>query len=91
MGVVTVQSIKSKYIHLLRARLDNYYFNLAPHIYDAVLLSLSFFINIFYKELRTSGASNIPKNGPIIFAVGPHCNQVTAFPQILLSLALSKP
>ncbi len=87
MGVILISSIKSKYIHLLKEHLNNYHYNLTPHIYDAVLLSLSFFVNVFYKELQTYGVSNIPKNGPIIFAVGPHCNQVTSLPRPLSEIS----
>lgn len=44
--------------------------------YDTVLYSFRFLINIFFREIRPRGTWNIPKDGPIIFVVAPHHNQV---------------
>jgi glycerol-3-phosphate O-acyltransferase/dihydroxyacetone phosphate acyltransferase len=32
---------------------------------------------IYFKEIKTGGAHNIPESGPVIFAIGPHSNQVS--------------
>jgi hypothetical protein len=83
MGLLT-PTIKSSYRQFIQRYLRTY--NFAPYIYDLVLLTLSSLIQIFYKELRTCGASNIPHNVPVIFAVGPHANQVGSLVQHKTSL-----
>lgn len=44
--------------------------------YDSALYSLRFLINIFFREIRPRGTWNIPRDGPVIFVVAPHHNQV---------------
>jgi glycerol-3-phosphate O-acyltransferase / dihydroxyacetone phosphate acyltransferase len=75
MGLLN-PTIQSSYRRFIKRHSHTY--NFAPYIYDLVLLALSLLIQIFYKELRTRGASNIPDKGPVIFAVGPHANRVSS-------------
>lgn len=44
--------------------------------YDAMLQFWRVVTNIFFREIRPRGAYNIPREGPVIFAVAPHHNQV---------------
>lgn len=49
--------------------------------YDAVMLLFRFITSIFFREIRSRGAFNIPLDGPVIFVGAPHGNQVLEFPQ----------
>jgi glycerol-3-phosphate O-acyltransferase/dihydroxyacetone phosphate acyltransferase len=40
-------------------------------------------LNLFFREIKSRGYQNIPKDGPVIFAVAPHSNQFVD-PLILL-------
>jgi 1-acyl-sn-glycerol-3-phosphate acyltransferase len=44
--------------------------------YDLALLLFRGIINVFFREVRTRGAFNIPHDGPVIFVGAPHSNQV---------------
>ncbi|KAL7417092.1 glycerol-3-phosphate O-acyltransferase [Mrakia frigida] len=44
--------------------------------YDIVLFFLRIIANIFLREIRPRGAFNIPREGPVLFAVAPHHNQL---------------
>ncbi|OZJ03870.1 hypothetical protein BZG36_03683 [Bifiguratus adelaidae] len=44
-------------------------------IYMAVRFFLTCILKIFFREVETRGAHNIPKEGPVLFLCGPHANQ----------------
>jgi len=43
--------------------------------YDLVLFFWRVVINLFFREIRPRGAFNIPRDGAVIFVIGPHHNQ----------------
>jgi hypothetical protein len=45
-------------------------------IYMAVRFFLTCILKIFFREVETRGAHNIPREGPVLFLCGPHANQV---------------
>lgn len=53
-------------------------------VYDAVLICWKYILSIFFREIRPRGAFHIPRDGPVIFAVAPHSNQVGALARISL-------
>jgi len=44
-------------------------------VYALALTFCRAILNIFFREIRSRGAYNIPRTGPIIFAAAPHHNQ----------------
>lgn len=48
----------------------------ADVVYDTMLLFWRIVTNLFFREVRPRGAFNIPRDGPVIFAIAPHHNQV---------------
>lgn len=44
--------------------------------YDLALWLFNLMLDIFFREVRPRGAHRIPKEGPVIFVVAPHVNQV---------------
>ncbi|KAH8915522.1 hypothetical protein BT69DRAFT_1356523 [Atractiella rhizophila] len=54
-------------------------------MYDLSLGAFGLIVHVFFREVRTRGAHNIPKEGPIIFAAGPHANQ---FLDLILALVV---
>jgi glycerol-3-phosphate O-acyltransferase/dihydroxyacetone phosphate acyltransferase len=44
--------------------------------YNIALWIFNILVDLFFREIRTRGAYRIPTEGPIIFVVGPHANQV---------------
>lgn len=44
--------------------------------YDLALWIFNLMLDIFFREVRTRGSHKIPKDGPVIFVVAPHANQV---------------
>lgn len=48
----------------------------ADVVYDTMLFFWRIVTNLFFREIRPRGAFNIPREGPVIFAVAPHHNQV---------------
>lgn len=44
--------------------------------YDVALWIFNLMLDIFFREVRPRGAHKIPKEGPVIFVVAPHANQV---------------
>lgn len=44
--------------------------------YDVALWLFNLMLDIFFREVRPRGAHRIPKEGPVIFVVAPHVNQV---------------
>lgn len=46
-------------------------------IYEGALLFWKTVTSIFFREVRPRGAFNIPRDGPVIFVVAPHHNQVS--------------
>ena len=52
--------------------------------YDTMLFFWRIVTNLFFREVRPRGAFNIPRDGPVIFAVAPHHNQVRGLSHILL-------
>jgi hypothetical protein len=54
-------------------------------VYDVMLVFWRVVTNLFFREIRPRGAFNIPRDGPVIFAIAPHHNQVRfSLPQIVL-------
>lgn len=53
----------------LQRLLHNFTYDLALWIFNLVL-------EIFFREVRPRGSHKIPKEGPVIFVVAPHANQV---------------
>ena len=51
--------------------------NSSDLVYEAALVFWKTVTNIFFREIRPRGAFNIPRNGPVIFVVAPHHNQVS--------------
>lgn len=45
--------------------------------YDLTVAFLSFVLSLFFREMRPRGSHRIPKEGPVIFVVAPHANQVS--------------
>lgn len=45
--------------------------------YDVALWIFNLMLDIFFREVRPRGAHKIPKEGPVIFVVAPHANQVS--------------
>lgn len=45
--------------------------------YDVALWLFNLMLDIFFREVRPRGAHKIPKEGPVIFVVAPHANQVS--------------
>ncbi|CAG8549583.1 13143_t:CDS:2 [Gigaspora rosea] len=56
-------------------------------IFDIVLVFFGFILNTFFREIKSRGSHNIPKEGPIIFIGAPHAN---AFVDGLLLMKYSK-
>jgi 1-acyl-sn-glycerol-3-phosphate acyltransferase len=44
--------------------------------YDLALWLFNLMLDIFFREVRPRGSHRIPKDGPVIFVVAPHANQV---------------
>lgn len=44
-------------------------------LYDLVICFFDLIITTFFREVRTRGGFNIPKEGPVIFVCAPHHNQ----------------
>jgi len=44
-------------------------------VYALALAFCRAILNIFFREIRSRGAHNIPRTGPVIFAAAPHHNQ----------------
>lgn len=44
--------------------------------YDLTVALLNFLLSLFFREIRPRGSHRIPKEGPVIFVVAPHANQV---------------
>jgi 1-acyl-sn-glycerol-3-phosphate acyltransferase len=44
--------------------------------YDLALWLFNLMLDIFFREVRPRGSHKIPKDGPVIFVVAPHANQV---------------
>lgn len=47
--------------------------------YDIALWIFILVLEIFFREIRPRGAHRVPKQGPVIFVVAPHANQVSSF------------
>lgn len=47
--------------------------------YDLTVVFLNFILNLFFREIRPRGSHRIPKEGPVIFVVAPHANQVNIY------------
>jgi glycerol-3-phosphate O-acyltransferase/dihydroxyacetone phosphate acyltransferase len=45
---------------------------------------------IFFRTVTVRGGQNIPKDGPVIFAIAPHCNQFID-PMMVIATAQRKP
>ncbi|CAG8532813.1 21595_t:CDS:2 [Cetraspora pellucida] len=43
-------------------------------MFDIVLLFFRFILNIFFREIKSRGSYNIPKEGPVIIIGAPHAN-----------------
>ncbi|CAG8780093.1 20634_t:CDS:10, partial [Gigaspora margarita] len=56
-------------------------------MFDIVLVFFGFILNTFFREIKSRGSHNIPKEGPIIFIGAPHAN---AFVDGLLLMRYSK-
>lgn len=54
--------------------------------YDLTVYLLNFLLNIFFREVRPRGSHRIPKDGPVIFVVAPHANQVIIYIYIFYRL-----
>jgi 1-acyl-sn-glycerol-3-phosphate acyltransferase len=50
---------------------------LFPNRMIGVIFGLLFrmVLNVFFREIKVRGYHNIPKDGPVLFAVAPHSNQ----------------
>lgn len=46
--------------------------------YDIALWIFILVLEIFFREIRPRGAHRVPKQGPVIFVVAPHANQVSS-------------
>lgn len=44
--------------------------------YDLTVTFMTFIISLFFREIRPRGSHRIPTEGPVIFVVAPHANQV---------------
>ncbi len=55
-------------------------------LYDAIVSVFSFVLSIFFREVKSRGAYNIPKYGPVLFVAAPHHNQFVD-PLILMKTA----
>ncbi len=44
-------------------------------ILDLVKYFIQICLNIFFRDIKVRGYHNIPKEGPVLFAVAPHANQ----------------
>ena len=44
-------------------------------IFEILNQFFKFILNVFFRNIRVRGFHNIPKDGPILFACAPHCNQ----------------
>ncbi|CAG8792883.1 11111_t:CDS:2, partial [Dentiscutata erythropus] len=56
-------------------------------MFDIVLNFFGFILNTFFREIKSRGSHNIPKEGPVIFIGAPHAN---AFVDGLLLMKYSK-
>jgi hypothetical protein len=45
--------------------------------YDLALWIFNIMLDVFFKEIRPRGSHRIPREGPVIFVVAPHVNQVS--------------
>ena len=43
--------------------------------YESVKGAFNVASSIFFREIRSTGASQVPEKDPVIFIVGPHANQ----------------
>lgn len=46
--------------------------------YDLALWIFNIMLDVFFKEIRPRGSHRIPREGPVIFVVAPHVNQVSS-------------
>jgi 1-acyl-sn-glycerol-3-phosphate acyltransferase len=60
----------------LKSRVSHEKIESPPLSYTITVRFLSIILNLYYRRIETWGAENIPKQGPTIFVVAPHCNQV---------------
>lgn len=44
--------------------------------YDLTVTFMTFVVSLFFREIRPRGSHRIPTEGPVIFVVAPHANQV---------------
>ncbi|KAJ3819838.1 glycerol-3-phosphate O-acyltransferase [Lentinula raphanica] len=56
--------------------------------YDLSMHFWKLIVNIFFREIRTRGAFNVPPEGPVIFVGAPHANQM--LDPLLLSIHVYK-
>lgn len=53
--------------------------------YDAIRSTFSVVTSIFFREIRTTGVHQVPKDDPCIFIVAPHANQFIDPGMVLIS------
>jgi glycerol-3-phosphate O-acyltransferase/dihydroxyacetone phosphate acyltransferase len=46
-----------------------------PFLLDALKLFIQICLNIFFRDIKVRGFHQIPKEGPLLFAIAPHSNQ----------------
>jgi glycerol-3-phosphate O-acyltransferase/dihydroxyacetone phosphate acyltransferase len=44
--------------------------------YDILVVFFSVILDQFFREIKSRGSHKIPTEGPVIFVVAPHANQV---------------
>jgi len=45
--------------------------------YDVFLWTMSVLVDLFFREVHPRGSWKVPRNGPVLFVVAPHVNQVS--------------
>ncbi|KAL0139217.1 hypothetical protein V8B55DRAFT_1521962 [Mucor lusitanicus] len=53
--------------------------------YDGIKLLFKLITDVFFREIKVSGAHNVPKNEPCIFIVAPHANQFVDPGMVIIS------
>ena len=49
---------------------------LIPWLYDLILWTMSVLVDLFFREVHPRGSWRVPRQGPVMFVVAPHANQV---------------
>ncbi|CEP11780.1 hypothetical protein [Parasitella parasitica] len=58
---------------------------MTKNAYDGIKLLFELITDVFFREIKVSGAHNVPKDDPCIFIVAPHANQFVDPGMVIIS------